>query len=59
MPVELVDHLARVVLDAVEERGLAPPQHGQAQGVEAGAVDDAAVVAKLPFASRTGTSSQR
>ena len=29
VPVELIDHLARVVLDAVDERGLAPPQHRQ------------------------------
>ena len=43
----MIDHLTRVVLDAVDERRLAPPQHGQSEGVQAGAVDDAAVVAEL------------
>src|SRR6516225_5574389 len=44
---EVIDDLSRIVFDAVDERGRAPPQDGQSQGVQAGAVDDAAVVAKL------------
>src|SRR5215510_10080302 len=47
VPGEMVDHVARVVLDAVDERGLAPPEHRQAEGVHTRAVDGAAVVAQL------------
>src|ERR1700684_2955828 len=47
VPAELADHLARVVLDAAQERGLAPPQYGQAQGVQAGTLDGAAIVPEL------------
>src|SRR5579859_4521881 len=47
---EVVDHVSRVVLDAVDEGRFPPAQHRQAQGVEAGAVDDdAAAVAKMAF----------
>ena len=28
IPVEVIDHLSRIVLDAEDERGFAPPQHG-------------------------------
>ena len=45
----MIDHLTRVVLDAVDERRLAPPEHGQPEGVQTGAVDDAAVVAEPPL----------
>src|SRR5215475_3540610 len=47
VPAKVIDHVACVVLDAMDERGLAPPQHGQAEGVHAGAVDDSAVVANV------------
>ena len=47
VPAEVIDHLTSVVLDAVDERGLAPPQDGQAQGVQARAVDGTAVVAEM------------
>ena len=36
----MIDHVTRIVLDAVDERGVAPPQHRQAECVQAGAVDD-------------------
>ena len=44
---EVLDHLARVVLDAVDERGLASPQHGQPERVQTRAVDHAALVAQV------------
>src|ERR1700722_15513210 len=43
----MVDDLPRVVLDAVDERGLAPPQHGKPERVQSRAVDDTAVVPQL------------
>jgi hypothetical protein len=46
-PSEALDHFTGIILDPVDEGGLAPPQHGQSQGVQAGAVDDATVVAEL------------
>ena len=56
---EVIDHLTRIVLDPVDERGLAPPQHRQAQRVQPRDFDDSAVVAQLSLASMTGTSSHR
>src|ERR1700722_1780038 len=51
VPGEVADHVARVVLDAVNERRLAPPQHRQAERVQARAVGDhAAVMAQAPLA---------
>jgi hypothetical protein len=44
---EVVDDLARVVFHAVNERRLAPSQHGQAKRVKPRAADHAALVAKL------------
>ena len=44
---EVIDHLTRVVLDTADERGLAPPQHGQPQGVQSRAGDHAALVVQL------------
>ena len=43
----MIGHLARVVLDAADERGPAPPQHGQPQRVEPRAVDHAALVPQV------------
>src|SRR5215471_3329561 len=42
---EVGDHVACVVFDAVDECGLASPQHGQPECVESGAVDHTALVA--------------
>ena len=43
----MIDHLTRVVLDTVNERRLAAPQHGDPQSVKSRAVDHAALVAQL------------
>ena len=43
----MIDHLTSVVLDAVDERGLATPQDGETERVQARAVDDATVVAEM------------
>src|ERR1700730_16984948 len=47
VPREVIDHLTRVVLDTVNERGLAPPQYGQPQCVQSRAFDHTALVAQL------------
>ena len=47
IPAEVIDDVARVVLDAVDEGRLAPAQHRQAQRVHPGRLDHAAVVAQL------------
>src|SRR6266700_3811122 len=44
---EVPDDLAGVVFDAADERGLAPPEHGQPERVQARAADNAALVAQL------------
>ena len=44
---KVVDDLSRVVLDAMDERGLAAPQHRQAERIESRAVDHSAVVSEL------------
>src|ERR1019366_6535430 len=46
VPAEVIDHFTRVVLDPIDERGLAPAQHGQPQRVQ-GDADDRAVQADL------------
>src|ERR1700742_4590804 len=45
----MVDHLAGVVLNAVDEGRLAPAKNGQAQGVESRTREYAAVVLELTF----------
>src|ERR1700722_10939071 len=47
VPREVVDYLPRVVLDAVNEGGLAPPQHRQPERIQSWAVNHTAVVAQL------------
>src|SRR5580704_15374744 len=47
VPREVADHLAGVVLDTGDERGPAPPQDGQPQGVQSRAGDHAALVVQL------------
>src|SRR5437868_5142308 len=51
---KVADHLARVVFDAVDERRFATPEHRQAQRVQTWTVDDAAVVAQVPFLVQDG-----
>src|ERR1700749_3315928 len=46
-PSEMVDDLPRVILDAVNERGPAPPQHGKPERVQSRAVHDTAVVPQV------------
>ena len=43
----MLNHLARVVFNPVDERGLTTPQHWEAQRVQARAVDDATFVAQV------------
>src|SRR5262249_27502125 len=47
VPVEVVDDVARVVFDPVDERRLSTPQDRQAERVQPWAVDGAAVVAEV------------
>ena len=46
---EVLDHVARIILSAVDETGLTTSEHRETDGVETRGVDHAAVVAQAPF----------
>ena len=49
---EVIDHVARVVLGAVDEGRLAAPEHRQADRVQPRRIDDAAVVPQVALCDR-------
>ena len=53
---EVIDQIARVILGAVDEGGLASPEHGQSDGVQPGRIDNSPVMPKVAFAIDHGHS---